>query len=134
MSNPIGAGTAQITYNAPEAESLLLGKVSFDLGISRGQMMREVIAGKRKLDGWVLAFIETIRSEHATLKHATIIALFWVLLAQSVFYNDDSHVRTLRKGRRRDEMAAGFEDSWTSDPMDDIGPVEWATITETQPA
>lgn len=130
MSNPIGAGTAQITYNAPEAESLLLGKVAFDVGMSRGQLMREVIAGKRRLDGWVLAFIETIRIEHSTMKHGAVVALALMLSIQSFFFNDDGHLRAMRKGRRRDEMAAGFEDSWTADPMDDIGPVNWEDVKE----
>jgi hypothetical protein len=70
MSNPIGAGTANITYNGPQEESAILGRKAFELGVSRGELLRDlVLRGLREMDAVTAKQVDAIRSERLRMKH-----------------------------------------------------------------
>jgi hypothetical protein len=80
-TNPLGAGTANITYNAPSEESAILNRLAFEMNIPRAELLRDVVLrGLQMISTEVAKNVEAVRQERLRVKHG-VICLFVGLLA-----------------------------------------------------
>jgi hypothetical protein len=100
MTNALGAGTANITYNGPEEEAQILGKLAFDLDVTRGELLRRaVVVGLRQMHATAAAQIEAVREERLRMKSG-LTCLAVGLIAISCAFLGNTEMRRPRRGRR----------------------------------
>jgi hypothetical protein len=98
MTNPIGASTANITYNAPWEEARILGAEACGEDKSRGELLRELIlAGAKVLKPHLAAKIEFVRKHSREFGSAVQLVIFLAWLGGG----DGEAIRAPRSVRGR---------------------------------
>jgi hypothetical protein len=94
-TNPLGAGTANITYNAPSEESAILNRLAFEMNIPRAELLRDVVLrGLQMISTEVAKNVEAVRQERLRVKHGVICLLIGIC---AVFGSTDLRLaRTFR--------------------------------------
>jgi hypothetical protein len=90
MTNAIGTGTANITYNAPVDEAMLLGRVASDRNTNRSEFIREAIAF------WFQANAPDEAQRLRQIRDAYRGAAMLLLLGASLLCGSDFRARPLR--------------------------------------
>lgn len=95
MTNPLGAGTANVTANMPIDEARIHGRTAFELGQTRAELIRQAVLEWYEHHRPDLALkIEAIRRNHREVGSAFLLALFFAgQVALAVFGGHDAEVK-----------------------------------------
>lgn len=128
MPNSLKPGMCNLPLNMTLAERAVWGRLACSENRSTGDFIKQLLLkALQDVNADAAEQIASSRAERLRLKHGVTAALIIAISLAPLFGDFAKALRA--RAKRRDDVVC-FEDSWTADPLDDVGPVDWANILE----